>query len=117
MSVAAPPRIRIDRRLARLGMAIRRQSSRYGSDLIRQLGGELAPTPRLIRLAVRIGLESAVGMGLMAAMHVDNILGAYVLYNLTSGGAPMLHPATALLLILAEGVALALSHPIVPAPR
>ena len=112
MSAAAPPRIRIDRRLARLGAVIRQQSSRYGSNLIRQLGEELAPTPRRIRLSVRIGLECAVGMGLMAAMHIDNILGAYVLYNLTSGGAPMLRPALALILIIAEGIALALSHPI-----
>src|SRR5713226_207069 len=109
---AAPPRAAIDRRLARIGAALSRQSRRRGSDLIRQLGEELAPRPSRIRLAVRIGLESAVGMGLMVAMHIDNILGAYVLYNLTSSGAPMLRPATALVLILVEGLALALSHPI-----
>ena len=51
-------------------------------------------------------------MGLMAAFQVDNILGAYVLYNLTSAGAPMLRPVIALILILAEGAALALSHPL-----
>src|SRR5712692_10428696 len=68
---AAPPQSAIDRRLARIGAALSRQSRRRGSDLIRQLGEELAPSPRRIRLAVRIGLESAVGMGLMAAMHID----------------------------------------------
>ncbi len=112
MSAGSSPRLGTDRRLAALGSALRRKSSRRGSDLIRLVGEELSPNPRRIRLAVRIGLECAVGMSLMAAMQIDNILGAYVLYNLTSAGAPMLRPMTAFLLILAEGAALALSHPL-----
>lgn len=112
MPAGSSPRLGTDRRLAALGSALRRKSSRRGSDLIRLLGEELSPNPRRIRLAVRIGLECAVGMGLMAAMQIDNILGAYVLYNLTSAGAPMLRPMTTFLLILAEGAALALSHPL-----
>jgi len=112
MSAGSPPRPRIDRRLAALGTTIGRRSSRRGSDLIRILGEEFSPSPRRIRIAARVGLECAVGMGLMAAFQIDNILGAYVLYNLTSAGAPMLRPVIALILILAEGAALALSHPL-----
>jgi len=112
MSAATPPRLGFERRLATLGAAIRRRSAGRRNRLIRLLGEEFSPTPRRVRIAVRIGLECAVGMGLMAAMQIDSILGAYVLYNLTSAGAPMIRPLMCALLILVEGVALALSHPL-----
>ncbi len=102
----------IDRRLTALGAALRRRSAGRRNQLIRLLGEELSPNPRRIRIAARIGLECALGMGLMAAMQIDSILGAYVLYNLASAGAPMLRPLTCALLILVEGAALALSHPL-----
>jgi len=112
MSAASPPRVGTDRRFATLGAATRRTSSSRASDLIRLLGKEFTPNPRRIRLAVRIGLECALGLGLMAAMQIEGVLGGYVLYNLTSAGAPMIRPAMCALLILVEGAALALSHPL-----
>ena len=110
--MAASSRIAINRRLARFGGASVRGLARFNNYLVRFLGEELAPNPRRIRLALRVGVESAVGMGLLAAMHIGNILGAYVLFNVAAAGVPMIAPATALVLVAVEGVALLLSHPI-----
>jgi Fusaric acid resistance protein family len=112
MPAASPPRSGIDRRLAALGGALRRKSAGRRNRLLRLLGEELSTNPRRVRIAIRVGLECAVGMGLMAAMQVDSILGAYVLYNLVASGAPMLRPAMCALLILLEAAALTLSHPL-----
>ncbi len=79
MSAASPPRVGTDRRFATLGAAIRRKSSRRAIDLIRLLAEELTPNPRPIRLAVRIGLECGLGLGLKAAMQIEGVVGGYVL--------------------------------------
>src|SRR5579884_445803 len=79
--------------------------------LIRLVSDELAPRPRRFATAVRFAVIGSLGAGLMAACHVDNALGPYVLWLLL-GAVPMISLRTALRFLAAEGVLLALSVPI-----
>ena len=45
------------------------------------LGEELSPRPGRLRASIRIALITALGAGLMAAMHIDSELGVYLLWS------------------------------------
>ncbi|HVA41822.1 MAG TPA: hypothetical protein VNF49_14230, partial [Candidatus Binataceae bacterium] len=51
------------------------------------LGEELGPRPGRLRTSVRMALITALGAGLMAAMHIDGELGVYLLWSIVSAPA------------------------------
>jgi uncharacterized membrane protein YccC len=59
-----------------------------------------------------MALVTALGAGLMAAMHIDTVLGMYVLWSIVSGPAAMMRPATGLTLIAATATAVTASVPL-----
>jgi len=72
------------------------------------LARELAPSPRKLRLALRIATIGTVGAGLVSICHVNNDLGTYLVWLLVGAG-PMLTVRKASLLLVLEAVALAAS--------
>lgn len=73
---------------------------------------ELGPRPHRLQSALRMALITVTGAGLTAAMHIDNVLGLYVLWSVVSGPAAMMLPAAGTKLIAASAVALAASVPL-----
>lgn len=73
---------------------------------------DLEAHPRRLRTAVRTGFICALGFGLMAAAHVDALLGPYVLWIVASSGGAMITPFKALRFVLVIGAGLALSVPL-----
>lgn len=59
-----------------------------------------------------MALVTALGAGLMAAMHIDSELGVYLLWSIVSAPAAMMVPATGITLIIATGIGLAVSVPL-----
>ncbi len=59
-----------------------------------------------------MALVTALGAGLMAAMHIDSELGVYLLWSIVSAPAAMMLPATGITLIIATGIGLAVSVPL-----
>jgi len=59
-----------------------------------------------------MALVTALGAGLMAAMHIDSQLGVYLLWSIVSAPAAMMLPATGITLIIATGIGLAVSVPL-----
>ena len=59
-----------------------------------------------------MALITALGAGLMAAMHIDSELGIYLLWSIVSAPAAMMLPATGAMLIAVTGVGLAASVPL-----
>jgi hypothetical protein len=76
------------------------------------LGEELSPRPGRLRASIRIALITALGAGLMAAMHIDSELGVYLLWSVVSAPAAMMPPATGAILIAVTGIGLAASVPL-----
>src|SRR5690348_8224634 len=80
--------------------------------LVERLGGllarELAPSPRKFRITLRIALIGTVGAGLIAACHVHNELGTYIVWLLVGAG-PMMSFSNAATMLAMEGLALAAS--------
>lgn len=70
------------------------------------LARELAPTPRKLRTALRITTIATVGTGLVASCHVNNELGAYLIW-LLAGAGPMMSVPKAVAFLIAEAIALA----------
>jgi uncharacterized membrane protein YccC len=59
-----------------------------------------------------MALITALGAGLMAAMHIDSELGIYLLWSIVSAPAAMMLPATGAMLIAITGIGLAASVPL-----
>ena len=59
-----------------------------------------------------MALITALGAGLIAAMHIDSELGIYLLWSIVSAPAAMMLPATGATLIAVTGVGLAASVPL-----
>ncbi len=73
---------------------------------------QLASNPHRVRTAIRMALIAAVGAGLSAAMHIDEPIGAYVLWSLISAPAAMMVPAKGIGLIAVSAISLAISVPL-----
>ncbi len=107
MAAAAPRRTAVDASFTAPG-APHLRLDRF----LRSLAEELSPTPGRMLSSVRMALVSALGAGIMAAMHIDTVLGLYVLWSIVSGPAAMMVPRTGLALIGAAGLALVASMPL-----
>src|ERR1700730_9065349 len=95
MAAATPaPSIPMRPRLAPLD-AIR---ARLDNSVL-SLTQQLASNPHRVRTSMRMALIAALGAGLMAAMHIDDSLGVYVLWSIVSAPAAMMVPATGFSLI------------------
>ena len=73
---------------------------------------QLASNPHRVRTATRMALIIAIGAGLSAAMHIDEPIGAYVLWSIVSAPAAMMLPAKGIGLLVASAIALAISIPL-----
>jgi hypothetical protein len=82
------------------------------STLIYYLAEELSVRPGRLMRAVRLAMIVTLGNGLMAAAHVDSILGSYLLWAVAAAPRAMMTPVEATRLIITQGVLLALSVPI-----
>lgn len=76
------------------------------------LGQQLASNPHRLRTSTRMALIAAAGAGLSAALHIDEPIGAYVLWSIISAPAAMMVPMTGLGLIAASAITLAISMPL-----
>jgi len=72
------------------------------------LARELVPSPRKLRIALRITTIATVGAALITICHVNNEIGTYLVWLLVGAG-PMMSVRRAGTLLAAEGVALAAS--------
>jgi len=73
---------------------------------------QLASNSHRARTSMRMALIAAVGAGLSATLHIDEPIGAYVLWSIISAPAAMMIPATGLGLIAASAISLAISIPL-----
>src|SRR5438105_2548675 len=80
--------------------------------LIDLLTAELAPHRRRIRNTVRMALIGTVGAGLMAACHVESVLGAYVVWTLVGSPGPMMSFGQALGYTIGAAVMMAAAVPL-----
>ena len=78
-------------------------------DLLR---AEFKPHRRRIRNTIRMALVGTVGAGLMAACHVQSVLGTYVIWTLVGAAAPMMNFSQAVGYTIAAAVLMALSVPL-----
>jgi hypothetical protein len=76
------------------------------------LFAEFAAHPKRPMRAVRLGMIASVGMCLMAAAHVENTLGPYILWAVAAAPRAMMTPYESSRLIVTQGAMLALSAPI-----
>ena len=109
MATARGIEVRSGRRLRGLASAGVRRITRGVDTLFGALALDIEAHPRRMRTVLRTGFICALGFGLMAAAHVDALLGPYVLWILASSGRTMLAPLKAVRFILATGAGLALS--------
>jgi uncharacterized membrane protein YccC len=70
------------------------------------LSRELAPNSRKLRTALRLATIGTIGAGLIASCHVNNELGAYIVWLLVGAG-PMMSARRALAFLIAEAFTLA----------
>jgi uncharacterized membrane protein YccC len=75
------------------------------------LAEELAPRPRRLRTALRQATIATVGTGLMAAAHVQNPLGPYIIWILM-GANPMMAPRRAVIYLIGTGAVVAAAYPL-----
>jgi hypothetical protein len=73
---------------------------------------EFAACPRRLMRAVRLALRASLGIGVMAAAHVESILGPYLLWAVAAAPRPMMSPREAIRLIVTQAILLALSVPL-----
>jgi hypothetical protein len=62
--------------------------------------------------AIRLAMICTFGNGLMAAAHVDSILGSYLLWAVAAAPRAMMTPTEATRLIITQGLMLALAVPL-----
>jgi len=79
--------------------------------LVALLAEELAPRPRRFRTSLRWTALSTIGVGLMAAAHVTNPLGPYLIWILV-GPVPMMAPLTAVIYLAVTAPILAAAVPL-----
>jgi uncharacterized membrane protein YccC len=72
------------------------------------LSRELTPTSRKLRTALRMSTIAAIGTGIIAACHVYSEFGAYIVWLLVGAG-PMMSVRKATQILIAEGIALAVT--------
>ncbi|MDB5107070.1 MAG: hypothetical protein JWM69_11, partial [Candidatus Binatus sp.] len=72
------------------------------------LARELAPNQRKLRTAFRLSAIGTIGVGLVAICHVNNQLGAYIVWLLVGAG-PMMSARKASAFLIAETLALVVS--------
>lgn len=108
MAAAAP----MPRPAADLGLGLPGARGARLDRFIHSLVEELEPRPGRLWDSVRMALVTAVGAGLMAAMHIDTELGVYLLWSIVSAPAAMMAPAAGAALIAVLGIALAASVPL-----
>jgi uncharacterized membrane protein YccC len=82
------------------------------SPLINYLAEELSVRPGRLMRAIRLAMICTVGNGLMAAAHVDSILGSYLLWAVAAAPRAMMTPIEATRLIITQGLFLALAVPL-----
>jgi len=70
--------------------------------------GELAPSSRKLRTALRMTTIATIGAGLIASCHVNNQLGTYIVWLLVGAG-PMMSLTRACVFLIAEALALCAS--------
>jgi len=112
MAAAPGMGLRSRRRLSGLAAAGARRFTHGVDWLIGSLALDLEAHPRRLRTALRTGIICALGFGLMAAAHVDALLGPYVLWIVASSGGAMITPFKALRFVMVTGAGLALSVPL-----
>jgi hypothetical protein len=105
--MAAAPAVATKPRLAPLDLLRTRLDA-----AVLSLAQQLASNPHRVRTALRMALIAALGAGLMAAMHIDDSLGIYVLWSIVSAPAAMMVPAKGIGLIVASAISLAISIPL-----
>src|SRR6185312_10505286 len=71
--------------------------------------GEFAPRPHRTRAALRASAIGAIGVGLMAAAHIDSTLGPYVVWMLAGTPAAMISWRKGVVFLLAEAALIASS--------
>jgi Fusaric acid resistance protein family len=82
------------------------QPSSWFDQLGALLSRELAPNSRKFRTALRLATIGTIGAGAIASCHVNNQLGAYIVWLLVGAG-PMMSARNAISFLLAEAIALA----------
>jgi uncharacterized membrane protein YccC len=82
------------------------------SPLIGYLSEELSIRPGRLTRAIRLAMICTVGNGLMAAAHVDSILGSYLLWAVAAAPRAMMTPREATRLIATQGLMLAMAVPL-----
>ncbi|MGC1678406.1 MAG: FUSC family protein [Candidatus Binataceae bacterium] len=112
MATAPGIELRSRQRLRGLAAAAARRMTHGVDRLFNSLALDLEAHPRRMRTAIRTGFICALGFGLMAAAHVDALLGPYVLWIMVSAGGAMITPFKALRYVLVVGAGLALSVPL-----
>ena len=80
--------------------------------LLGYLADELAIRPRRVARAVRLALMTSVGIGLMAALHVESMFGPYLLWAVAAAPRAMMTATQAGALIVTEGVLLIAAVPL-----
>ena len=84
------------------------QTPGWFDQLAGMLSRELAPNSRKLRTAVRLATMGTIGAGLIASAHVNNELGAYIVWLLVGAG-PMMSLRKAVAFLMAEALTLAAS--------
>lgn len=112
MAAAPGIELRSRRRLKGLAAAGVRRITDGVDSLFGALALDLEPHPRRTVSAFRTGIICAIGFGLMAAAHVDALLGPYVLWTVASAGGVRITPFKGLRFVVVTGAMLALSVPL-----
>jgi len=81
----------------------------YIIDIIR---AELTPHHRRIRNTIRMATIGTFGAGVMAACHIQSVLGTYIIWTLVGSAGPMMGFSEALAFTIAAGILMALSVPL-----
>src|SRR4029077_17041261 len=82
------------------------------STLSGYLAEEFAARPQRLARAVRLALLVSLGMGVMAAAHVESPLGPYLLWAVAAAPRPMMTVPEAVRLVVTQAVLLALAVPL-----
>ena len=81
----------------------------YVLEIIR---AELTPHHRRIRNTIRMATIGTVGAGVMAACHIQSVLGTYIIWTLVGSAGPMMGFGEAFAFTIAAGALMALSVPL-----
>jgi hypothetical protein len=65
-----------------------RAFARSAESLVELIRAELAPQHRRLRNTIRMTTIGTFGAGVMAACHIQSILGTYIVWTLVGGAVP-----------------------------